>query len=244
MPAGRGPRRHRDVLDRLIASIVAGSIDAGEMLKEVDLMEEHDVSRGVARETLKALEERGLIWIKHGIGSFVNTPDKWNTAHPDVIKALINGHEHAAIVRECDMDWTWHVETATEQATRQGSQRWITRMKEAVGTMDVLYASRTQAEGWGEIAKPFYAALFMATENRPFRGGAMISVLPLLSLMPSRLTDADYIRKKLLPEYRKLVYAIESGKTKESKPQLQEIFRLEGRGKDEYPDLGSLPAAA
>jgi DNA-binding FadR family transcriptional regulator len=231
-------------LDRLIASIVAGSIEAGEMLKEVDLMAEHDVSRGVARETLKALEERGLIWIKHGIGSFVNTPDKWNTAHPDVIKALINGHEHAAIVRECDMDWTWHVEKATEQATLQGSHRWITRMKEAVGTMDVLYASRTQAEGWGEIARPFYAALFMATENRPFRGGAMISVLPLLSLMPSRLTDADYIRKKLLPEYRKLVYAIESGKTTESDPQLQEIFRLEGRGKDEYPELGSLPAAA
>jgi DNA-binding FadR family transcriptional regulator len=231
-------------LDRLIASIVAGSIDAGEMLKEVDLMEEHDVSRGVARETLKALEERGLIWIKHGIGSFVNTPDKWNTAHPDVIKALINGHEHAAIVRECDMDWTWHVETATKRATERGSVRWITRMREAVGKMDVIYASRTQAEGWGEIAKPFYAALFMATENRPFRGGAMVSALPLLSLMPSRLTDADYIREKLLPEYRKLVHTIESGKPTESAKQLKVVFKLEGRGQDDHPDFGSLPVEA
>jgi len=230
----------------LIASIVAGSIEAGEMLREVDLMGAHDVSRGVARETLKALEERGLIWIKHGIGSFVNAPDKWNTAHPDVIKALINGHEHAAIVRECNTDWTWQVEMATKQATERGSQRWITRMKEAVGTMDVLYASRTQAEGWGEIAQPFYAALFMATENRPFRGRAMVSVLPLLSLMPSRLTDAYYIRERLLPEYRKLVHTIESGEPKKSAKQLRDVFALEGRGQDVNPgpDFGSLPEAA
>jgi len=209
-------------------------------------MEEHDVSRGVARETVKALEERGLVWVKHGIGSFVNSPDKWNTAHPDVMRALIDGNEHDAIVRESDLCWTWHVEKATEQATLRGSLRWITRMREAVGTMDVIYASRTQAAGWGEIAKPFYAALFMATENRPFRGGAMVSVLPLLSLMPTQLTDAAYVRERVLPAYRKLVYAIESGETEKSDAQLQVVFELEGRGKDEHPgpDFGSLPVAA
>jgi DNA-binding FadR family transcriptional regulator len=233
-------------LDRLIASIVAGSFEAGEMLpKEVDLTEKYDVSRGVARETVKALEERGLVWVKHGIGSFVNTPDKWNTAHPDVLKALINGHEHDAIVRESDVCWSWHVEKATELAAKRGSLRGITRMREAVASMEGLYAARTQVAGWGEAAEPFYAALFMATENRPFRGTAM-GVLPLLSLMPSQLTDATYVRERVLPEYRKLVYAIESGDAVKAREQLRVVLQLEGRGQDHYPgpDFGSFRAAA
>ena len=74
----------------------------------------------------------------------------------------------------------------------------------------------------------------------------MVSTLPLLSLMPSQLTDAEYIRKRVLPEYRKLIYAIESGKTKESSKQLKVVFALEGRGQgeDSGPDFGSLPVAA
>jgi DNA-binding FadR family transcriptional regulator len=233
-------------LERLIASIVAGSIEPGEMLsREVDLMEEHDVSRGVARETVRALEERGLVSVKHGIGAFVNTPDKWDTAHPDVLRALIDSNEHDAVVRESDVCWSWLVERATELATQRGSLRWISRMREAVALMEGVYASRSHAAGFGEVAAPFYAALFMATENRPFRGMAM-GVLPLLSLMPSQLTDAAYARERVLPEYRKLASIIESGDKRKARDQLRNVLALEGRGQDHYavPGSKSFPAAA
>jgi DNA-binding FadR family transcriptional regulator len=43
-------RKHRDVMRILIADVVSGTRGAGEMLpREVDLAEEFDVSRGVAR---------------------------------------------------------------------------------------------------------------------------------------------------------------------------------------------------
>src|SRR5579864_3236509 len=143
MATGRGPRLHRDVLGKLMARIIAGSIEPGEMLpREVDLMGEYDVSRGVARETVRALEERGLVSVKHGIGAFVNTPDKWDTAHSDVLRALINGNEHAAVVRESDVCWSRLVEEATELAAQRGSFRWISRMREAVASMEGVYASR------------------------------------------------------------------------------------------------------
>ena len=70
-------RKHRDLMRILIADIASGAHAAGEMLpKEVDLAAELDVSRGVARETIRALEERGLISVKHGKGATVNEPGR------------------------------------------------------------------------------------------------------------------------------------------------------------------------
>jgi DNA-binding FadR family transcriptional regulator len=246
MATGRGPRLHRDVLDRLIASIVVGAIEPGEMMPgEINLMEQHDVSRGVARETVRALEERGLVSVKHGRGAFVTTPDKWDTAHPDVLRALFNGDGHDAVVRESIVCWCWLVEKATELAALRGTTRWISRMREAVASMEGVYASRSRAAGFGEVATPFYATLFMATENRPFRGMAM-GILPLLALMPWPVIDAAFIREQVLPVYRKLPSAIESGDHKTAREHLREIFILEGREQDRYAgrSIQSLSPAA
>jgi GntR family transcriptional repressor for pyruvate dehydrogenase complex len=246
MATGRGPRLHRDVLDALISSIISGSIEPGEMLPgEVNLMEEHDVSRGIARETVRALEERGLVSVKHGKGAFVNTPDKWDTAHPDVLRALLNGEERDSVVREGLLCWCWLVEKATELAALRGTTRWISRMREAVASMEGVYASRSHAAGFGEVAMPFYAALFMATENRPFRGMAM-GILPLLALMPSQVTDAAFIRERVLPVYRMVPSAIDAGDFQKACEQIKEIFVLEGREQDKSEAAGvqSLSAAA
>jgi DNA-binding FadR family transcriptional regulator len=62
-------RLHRDVMRLLSMDILSGALTPGEMLpREVDLAAEFDVSRGVARETLRAMEERGLVAVKHGSG--------------------------------------------------------------------------------------------------------------------------------------------------------------------------------
>jgi GntR family transcriptional repressor for pyruvate dehydrogenase complex len=54
-------------MNSLTSEIVSGERPPGEMLpREVDLAAEFNVSRGVARETIRAMEERGLISVKHG----------------------------------------------------------------------------------------------------------------------------------------------------------------------------------
>ena len=76
-------RKHRDVMTLLIADIVSGVRPAGDMLpREVDLAAEFDVSRGVARETIRAMEERGLISVKHGRGATINEPADWDVFEP------------------------------------------------------------------------------------------------------------------------------------------------------------------
>ena len=85
----------------LIADIVSGVRPAGEMLpREVDLAEEFEVSRGVARETIRAMEERGLISVKHGKGATVNEPDEWDVFDPDVLAATLDSERGSEVLAE------------------------------------------------------------------------------------------------------------------------------------------------
>jgi DNA-binding transcriptional MocR family regulator len=93
-------RKHRDAMRLLVAEIVSGGRAAGEMLpKQVDLATEFEVSRGVARETIRALEERGLISVRHGEGATVNEPGQWDVFDPDVLATTLeSGHGGARLL--------------------------------------------------------------------------------------------------------------------------------------------------
>src|ERR1700761_6818902 len=92
-------RLHRDVMKLLVTDIVSGARPAGEMLpREVDLSAQFDVSRGVARETIRAMEERGLITVKHGKGATVNGAASWDVFDPDVLAAILDSERSGEIL--------------------------------------------------------------------------------------------------------------------------------------------------
>ena len=94
-------RKHRDVMRILIADIVSGVRPAGDMLpREVDLAAEFDVSRGVARETIRAMEERRLISVKHGKGATINEADDWDVFDPDVLAATLDSERGSEVLAE------------------------------------------------------------------------------------------------------------------------------------------------
>ncbi len=84
------PRLNRDVTSALIQQIVSGARGPGTMLpREVDLATDFEVSRGVARECVRALEERGLVRVKHGMGATVNPPAEWDVLDAAVLAATL-----------------------------------------------------------------------------------------------------------------------------------------------------------
>src|SRR3954471_6481956 len=94
-------RKHRDVMRVLIADIVSGRRGTSEMLpKETDLAEEFDVSRGVARETIRAMEERGLISVRHGKGATVNGSEHWDLFDPDVLAATLDSERSGDVLAQ------------------------------------------------------------------------------------------------------------------------------------------------
>lgn len=83
-------RLGEQVAEHLREMIVEGEIAAGQTLPpERELARRFAVSSTVIREALRTLGTSGLIEIRHGVGSFVTTPDHWRTAEP--IAMLIRG---------------------------------------------------------------------------------------------------------------------------------------------------------
>jgi DNA-binding FadR family transcriptional regulator len=84
------PRLHREVVDALLTRVLAGEFPAGAQLpKEEDLAAEYDVSRGVAREALRALDERGVTKVRHGRGAVVQPTYGWDMLDAAVASAVL-----------------------------------------------------------------------------------------------------------------------------------------------------------
>jgi DNA-binding FadR family transcriptional regulator len=94
-------RLHRRLLPQLIATIVSGDISPGARLPPEDaLAKRFGVSRGVLREVLQALENRGLIVISQGRGTTVTDPREWHSLDPDVLTALLNAPERTEVLSQ------------------------------------------------------------------------------------------------------------------------------------------------
>jgi GntR family galactonate operon transcriptional repressor len=83
--------RPADMLMRAIVdSIVAGRYDAEQALPpEAALAEHFGVSRTIVRESMKRLEEKGLVTVQQGRGTLVQPHSVWNVLDPLVLSAVI-----------------------------------------------------------------------------------------------------------------------------------------------------------
>ena len=76
-------RLGEQVAQHLRELIVEGEVTAGQALPpERELARRFGVSSVVIREALTSLSATGLVTVRHGVGSFVTTPDHWRMAEP------------------------------------------------------------------------------------------------------------------------------------------------------------------
>src|SRR5262245_20683968 len=94
-------RLHEHIMRVLLSDIVSGRVDVGDWLpRETDIAGQFGVSRGVARECIRGLDERGTVTVKHGRGAAVLPEGRWNVLDPDVLCALLDSGRGAAILGE------------------------------------------------------------------------------------------------------------------------------------------------
>jgi DNA-binding FadR family transcriptional regulator len=126
-------RLHAEKMRVLIERIVTGEVPPGRMLpKEVDLARELDISRGTARECIRALEERGLVAVRHGRGAVVTDPDRWNVLDPDVMAPLLAGRRGRRLREELAESRALLVADAAALAARNASPQLAAELEAAL----------------------------------------------------------------------------------------------------------------
>lgn len=89
------------VVRDLVGAIVTGEVAPGESLPPEGVLSQHfGVSRTVIRESVKRVEEKGLLVVTQGRGTNVNPPSSWNVLDPVVLSALVEHDDSLGVLDE------------------------------------------------------------------------------------------------------------------------------------------------
>ncbi|HEY0395438.1 MAG TPA: FadR/GntR family transcriptional regulator [Candidatus Elarobacter sp.] len=96
------PRRlHAHVVEALVPRIASGELAPGSLLPtEPAMSARFGVSRSVVREALRVLATKGLIDVRHGSGTRVTAPDRWDPLDPQILGALRGRGPSAAVLHD------------------------------------------------------------------------------------------------------------------------------------------------
>jgi DNA-binding FadR family transcriptional regulator len=201
------------MMRELITEIVAGTHPEGELLpREVDLADRFEVSRGVARECIRALEERGLVKVRHGRGARVTSRASWDIFDPDVIAPLLAGAlavEMLGDYLECRR--ILEIECAGLAAERATAEHRL-QLQERFARMEAaIRSSRVRAEQDFHAADlAFHEALVDATGNLAL-GTLTRRIRDALLAARYPLARPTYRRRRALPEHAAILDAVVGG---------------------------------
>ena len=205
-------RLHRTLLRALVADIASGALPEGARLpRELELAESFGVSRGVARECLRSLEERGLVRVKHGSGATVRPASEWDMLNPDVIAAVLGGEQGARLLGDyLECRRLLEIEAAG-LAARRATQADLVVLAEALEHMTaaaVQTAGGPSAEDrFHDADVAFHRAVIHATGNHAL-GRMTEPVHRALAAARRPLARPEHRLERSLPEHRQILAAI------------------------------------
>lgn len=198
----------------LVDAIVSGALEPGARIpKETALAEQYDISRGVARECLRGLEERGLVTVRHGSATTVNPRAAWDLLDADVITAALGGAAAVSLLGdylECrcmiEIDGAGLAAARATDADVARLAACLEDMRAAVA----LRRARDQERAYHRADVAFHLALVQATGN-----DALVSLVRRIdgALLAARypLARPAYRRTRALPEHEAILEAVRTG---------------------------------
>ncbi len=178
-------RLYQQIVDQIEGRIVAGDLKVGDQLpSERELAEQFTVSRIAVREAVKALQEKGLVEIRPGIGTFIinGMPGKVRASLGLLMMfGSAQGSANLVEVREI-----LEPEIAALAATRITPEQ-INAMSDAVDTME---KALNDVDTFVEADLDFHLALAQATQN-PLIPILMDSIIVLLREQRKRIALVD-----------------------------------------------------
>lgn len=197
-----------------VEEIVGGTLAPGDALpNEVSVAERFGISRGVARECLRALEERGLATVRHGSKTTVNARAEWDLFHPDVIRASLAGPGAEQLLTgylECRR--IIEIEAAGLAALRAAGEN-AAPLENKYADMEAALAlkpARAQEAAYHQADVAFHTTLVELTGNLTLHA-LVRRVDDALLAARYPLARPAYRRERALPEHRAILDAIRAG---------------------------------
>jgi DNA-binding FadR family transcriptional regulator len=197
----------------LLEEIAHGRYAPDERLPpEMELAGRLGVSRGVVRELLRGLEDRGVVSIRHGRGARVNPIADWNLLDADVLDALMPTAASAGILSDF-LECRRMLETeAAALAARRASGRDLCDMADALAQMGALAVdSQTDAEAnrrFHEADIAFHGVMFRASGNQVLPRVVEPIQRTMVTLRPHLALHPEHRLRKTLPEHKAILAAI------------------------------------
>jgi GntR family galactonate operon transcriptional repressor len=142
-PPDRGIRLGTAIVGALVDDIVGGIFPPGSSLPtESELGERFNVSRTVVRESVKLLQDKGLVQIIRGKGTLITYPVSWDMIDDIVLTSLVNHDETLGILDELiavraalEEDMAGLAATAASPQQLAGIGRSMQRMRDLSGVV-------------------------------------------------------------------------------------------------------------
>jgi DNA-binding FadR family transcriptional regulator len=219
-------RLHQQLMRTLLSDIASGElVPGGAALRETDIAGRFGVSRGVARECVRGLEERGLVSVKPGLGATVTPPDRWAVFDPEVLSALLEARRGADVL-DAYLECRRILEVAAVglAAERAGEQDLavVSEALERMATGARRATVNPAAEDFfHEAGLAFHEALMAATHNAAL--AAMLAPLwQALGAARRALGGPAGDLDRSLDEHRRILAAVAARDVDEARAAMEE----------------------
>ncbi|TAM85824.1 FadR family transcriptional regulator [bacterium] len=156
-------RLHVQVVKALVDRIVSGELEPGVFLPpEPEMALQFGASRTVVREALRVLADKGLVDIRHGAGTRVTDPERWDPLDVSILAARRERGTMVSVLQDLmEARSIFECEVAALAAER-AEQTHLARMEAAIKTM---HATVEQPAAFGHADSDFHRAILEATGN-------------------------------------------------------------------------------
>lgn len=126
------------VVRSLVDVIVTGVLKPGDLLPpEGALTAQFGVSRTVLRESIKRVEEKGLLTVSQGRGTTVNPTSSWNVADETVLAAMIDHDDSLGILDEVSAVRASLESLMARDAANRASAEQADQLRQALSAMEL-----------------------------------------------------------------------------------------------------------
>jgi DNA-binding FadR family transcriptional regulator len=210
----------------LLADIASGELTpGGAALRETDIAGRFGVSRGVARECVRGLEERGLVSVKPGRGATITSPDRWAVFDPDVLSALLRARRGADLL-DAYVECRRILEvTAVGLAAQRAGEQDLAALSDSLERMTTAARRATvnpaAEDFFHDAVLAFHEALMAATHNAAL--AAMLAPLwQALAAARRALGESGGNAEQSIAEHRRILAAVASRDVDEARAAMDD----------------------